>query len=162
MKREVESGSNHKIQQAIEKKLVKMKLADLIPYKNNPRKNEKTVKVVAESIEQTGYNNPIIVDEDRVILAGHTRRLALMQKKVKEVEVIQVFGMSEENKRKFRLLDNKVGEYATWDREALLDELSGLEWGELEIDWGFDVPSIEMEEEGFKYECPECGFKFNA
>ena len=66
----------------MEKHLVTMKLSEIIPYKNNPRKNKSAVKTVAESIRQTGYNNPIIVDENKVILAGHTRRLSLIQQGV--------------------------------------------------------------------------------
>ena len=156
----------------MEKKLITVNIKDIVPYDNNPRKNEKAVGVVAQSIEQVGYNNPIIVDEDMVILAGHTRRLSLIKNKVKEVEVLQITGLSDEQKRKYRLLDNKTGEYASWDYVALMDELQGLEWDGLELDWGFDggteveepeeVDDKEEKEEEYEYECPECGFRFNA
>ena len=146
----------------IEKKLIKVKLDQIIPYENNPRKNEKTIDIVSKSIKQTGYNNPIIVDENMVILAGHTRRLALIKNGIKEAEVLQVSGLSEEKKKKFRLLDNKVAEYATWDSEKLAKELYGLDWDDLIVDWGLKGPEIEEEEETYKYVCPECGFHFNA
>ena len=159
----------------MEKKLIKMKLTELIPYANNPRKNEKAVGVVAESIEQTGYNNPIIIDENKVILAGHTRMKSLKKLGVKEAEVLQVFGLTEEQKRKYRLLDNKTGEYAAWDYVALAEEVDGLDWNGLELDWGLEGKDdlgaeFENEEYGeedfgdeeFEYECPECGFRFNA
>lgn len=159
----------------MEKKLVKMKLSEIIPYANNPRKNDKAVGVVAESIEQTGYNNPIIVDENRVILAGHTRLSSLKKLGKKEAEVLQVFGMTDEQKRKYRLLDNKTSEYASWDYVALMEEMDGLEWNGLELDWGLDVKDEsdaefsgeeygeeEFGNEEFEYECPECGFRFNA
>ena len=153
----------------MQKTIVKMKLSEIIPYENNPRKNKKAVAAVAESIEQVGYNNPIVVDENNVILAGHTRRLALMKQKVDEVEVLQVFGLTDEQKRKYRLLDNKVGEYASWDFVALMEEVSGLDWEEVELDWGLcEKPKKESEkkekketeEEATEYTCPECGFVF--
>ena len=61
------------------KEYIKLKLADLIPYENNPRKNDDAVPYVAESIEQCGYITPIVVDENNVILAGHTRLKALLK-----------------------------------------------------------------------------------
>lgn len=155
----------------MKKELIKVNIRDIIPYENNPRKNEKAVDAVAESIEQVGYNNPIIVDEDMIILAGHTRRLSLIKNGVKEVEVLQVTGLTDEQKKKYRLLDNKTGEYASWDYVALMEEMQGLEWGNLELDWGLDSgeereeaeePEEEEAEEEFEYECPECGYKFNA
>lgn len=153
----------------MDKTLVRVHLKDLIPYENNPRKNKKAVSAVAESIGQVGYNNPIIIDENNVILAGHTRRLALMKQKADEIEVLQVFGLSEEQKRKFRLLDNKVGEYASWDFVALLEEVKDMEWDEVVLDWGIcEEPKEkkekkekeEKEEEATEYTCPECGFVF--
>ena len=66
-------------------------------------------------------------------------------------------------------MDNKTGEYASWDFVALMDELQGLDWKGLELDWGLDgeeeepeEPEKEEKEEDFDYECPECGFRFNA
>ena len=144
-----------------------MKLSEVIPYKNNPRKNKSAVKTVAESIRQTGYNNPIIVDEKNVILAGHTRRLSLMQQGVEEAQVLQILGMSETAKKKFRLLDNKVGEYASWDYVALTEELAALDFGGLDLDWGLEWKEESPESEKPKkekpeYICPECGFHFKA
>ena len=54
-------------------KMQKLKLAEIVPYGNNPRKNDSAVNAVAESIRQCSYITPVIVDEDHVILAGHTR-----------------------------------------------------------------------------------------
>ena len=159
----------------MEKKLITLKLSEIIPYENNPRKNDKAVGVVAESIEQTGYNNPIVVDEKNVILAGHTRLKALKKVGKKETEVLQVIGLDEERKRKYRLLDNKVGEYASWDYVALMDEMEGLDWNGLDLDWGLDgkddfdaefdnteYGEDDFGDEEFEFECPECGFRFNA
>ena len=158
----------------MERKLITVDIAELIPYENNPRKNDKAVGAVSESIRQTGYNNPIIVDEDMVILAGHTRIRSLDKLGIKEVQVLQVSGLSEEQKRKYRLLDNKTGEYASWDYVALMEEMEGLDWEGLELDWGidkaddFEEEDFEEREKGegekseYEYECPECGYRFNA
>ena len=153
----------------MEKKLITMKLSELVPYKNNPRKNKSAVKAVSESIKQTGYNNPIIVDENKVILAGHTRRLSLLQQGVDEVQVLQVLGLSETAKKKFRLLDNKVGEYASWDYVSLTEELASLDFGGLDLDWGLEWKEDndlgggeKKKKEKPEYICPECGFHFTA
>lgn len=143
--------------------LVRMRLEDLIPYENNPRYNDEAVDAVEESIQQTGYIAPIIIDEDCVILAGHTRLKALYELGYDEADVIVVEGLSEEQKRKFRLLDNKTAEIAEWDLDKLLTELDGLDFGD------FDFFSKEIEQMADKQIadhksqkdeviiCPRCG-----
>lgn len=121
--------------------LVKRKLSDLIPYENNPRKNDDAVKAVAESIRQCGYVAPIIVDEDGVILAGHTRLRALQELGKKEADVIVKEGLTEEQKRKYRLLDNKTAEIAEWDFNALAAELEDLDFEG--FDFGFDEAEFD-------------------
>lgn len=78
--------------------------------------------MVAKSIERFGYINPIIVDENGVILAGNTRFRALKLLKFKEAEVLEVTGLSEEDKRGFVIADNRVGEYSKWD-ETILNQM---------------------------------------
>lgn len=143
--------------------LVKLKIEDLKPYKNNPRYNEEAVEAVEESIEQVEYITPIVVDENYEILAGHTRHKALFNLGVDEVECIVVRGLTEEQKRKFRLLDNKTAEIAEWDLEKLQQELDGLDFGD------FDFFSKEIEKMADKMiddhkekkekivVCPRCG-----
>ena len=143
-----------------------MRVRDIVPYENNPRKNDKAVKTVKESIEQCGYCNPIIVDENNVVLAGHTRLKALKQLKWDEADVIVRKDLSEEQKKAFRLLDNKTSEFSDWDSEKLVMEMEGLDFGNMELDWGIKMDlSIdegdEEEEESYKYVCPECGYRFN-
>ena len=162
-------------------KLEKLKLSEIIPYENNPRKNDAAVNAVAESIRQCSYITPIIVDENHVIIAGHTRYKALMALGESEAECLVCDGLTEEQKKKYRFLDNKTGEKAAWDLMKLEVELEGLD---LE---GFDffgmavnlpvdgdgtginkelTGSTELDtevfgDEEFKYECPNCGFRFN-
>lgn len=122
--------------------IIKLKIADIVPYDKNPRKNDGAVDAVAESIKQCGYCAPIVIDEDNVILAGHTRLKALKKLKYKECECVRKVGMTEEQKRKYRLLDNKTNELAEWDIDLLKGELDGLDF--LDFDFGFDI-GIESE-----------------
>lgn len=124
----------------MEKQYLRLPVDELIPYENNPRINDEAAESVAKSIEQCGYIAPIITDEDMVILGGHTRLLAMQRLGIKECEVLVVSGLTEEQKRKYRLLDNKTAELAEWDWEMLENELFDLDFGDLELDWfdGFE------------------------
>lgn len=121
------------------KEYITLKLSEIKPYEKNARKNEQAVDAVAKSIQQCEYIANIVVDESNTILAGHTRYKALKRLKYKEIEVTRVNGLSEEQKRKYRLLDNKTSELAEWDFELLPEELDGLDFGDLDLDWGLDI-----------------------
>lgn len=114
-------------------------IKDIHPYANNPRKNDEAVEAVKKSIEQCEYVAPIVLDENNIILAGHTRFKALKELGYTDVECIVKEGLSEEQKRKYRLLDNKTGELAQWDFDALADELDGMDFGDLDLDWGINI-----------------------
>lgn len=137
-------------------KLITKKIAEITPYENNPRRNDTAVAAVEESIKQCGYIAPIIVDEDGVILAGHTRYKALQKLGRSECEVIVKEGLSEEQKRKYRILDNKTAELASWDFDLLAEELGGLDFGNLELDWGIDMEEAqEVAEDDYEVVPPE-------
>lgn len=119
-------------------RLKTMALEKIRPYERNPRINDQAVDAVAESIRQCGYVAPIIVDENNVILAGHTRWKALRQLGEKTARVCVAEGLDEEQKRKYRILDNKTGELADWDRDLLNIELDGLDFD------GFDFDLLEL------------------
>ena len=114
-----------------------IKLNKLKPYANNPRNNDNAVPAVEASIEQVGYITPIVVDENYEILAGHTRAKALEKMGADEAQVLVVEGLTDEEKRKYRLLDNKTGEAATWDFGMLEKELEEVDFGE--FDFGFYI-----------------------
>lgn len=120
----------------MEKELKTIKLNELKEYENNPRLNGGAVEYVSESIKQVGYISPIIVDENNEILAGHTRLKALLENEVDEAEVIVVTGLSQEQKKKFRLLDNKTNEFAGWDFGKLEEELEGLDFEGFDFEFG--------------------------
>lgn len=136
-------------------KLKTVRLEDVRPYENNPRRNDGAVDAVAESIRQCGYVAPIVVDEEMVILAGHTRYKALTRLGHTTAKVLIAEGLNEEQKRKYRILDNKTGEIAEWDEDLLRGELEGLDFG------GFDfglldlaAPEVESPEDVFEDEPP--------
>ena len=124
-------------------------LAKIKPYERNPRKNDQAVAAVAESIRQCGYVAPIIVDEHFTILAGHTRWKALQQLGHATAQVCIVEGLSEEQKRKYRILDNKTGELAEWDDDLLRIELDGLDFD------GFDFGLLDLQTETAENAPPE-------
>ena len=113
-----------------------LKIKDIHPYERNARKNDQAVDAVAKSIEQCSYVAPIVVDENHVILAGHTRWKALKKLGRTECECIVKDGLTDEQKKKYRLLDNKTNELADWDFDLLADELDGLDLTAFDFDWG--------------------------
>lgn len=129
-------------------------LAEIHPYEKNPRNNDTAVDAVVESINQCGYIAPIIIDEGGVILAGHTRYKALQKLGKTEVECIVKDGLTEEQKRKYRLLDNKTNELADWDLELLAEELADLDFGALDLDWGIEIEEEKPEVVDDEYDKP--------
>lgn len=128
-------------------KLETWELGRIKPYGNNPRKNDGAVDAVVESMKQCGYCDPIEVDENGVILSGHTRLKAMIKLGRKEAEVIILDGLTEEQKKKYRILANKTGEIALWDTDLLKMELDGLDFGG--FDFGFDIEKDDAKEDDF-------------
>lgn len=107
------------------------------PYENNPRDNEAGVDAVANSIDEFGWQQPIVVDKNNVIIVGHTRYLAAKKLGLKEVPVKVATGLTPEQVKAYRLADNKTGELTNWDKNLLDNELNNI----LSIDmsdFGFD------------------------
>ena len=101
-------------------------ISDIIPYENNPRNNKNAIEKVAESIKEFGFKVPIIVDKGGIIVAGHTRLEAAKLLGLKKVPVIVADDLTPEQVKAFRLADNKVAEFSTWDFKKLNEELSEL------------------------------------
>lgn len=124
-----------------------MSLDELKEYKTNPRKNEKAIEAVANSIKEFGFKVPIIVDGKNEIIAGHTRLKASRKLGLKKVPVIVAEDLSEAQIKAFRLADNKTGELAEWDSELLNKELDDL-FGILDMnDFGFPVQIENIDED---------------
>ena len=94
------------------------------PYEKNPRKNEDSVKYVANSIKEFGFKVPIVIDADNVIVSGHTRWKAAKQLGLEKVPCIKADDLSPAQIKAFRLADNKVGEFSQWDMDLLGGELA--------------------------------------
>ena len=108
-------------------KIEYMNIDKLIPYINNPRLNDGAVDKVASSIKNFGFKNPIIIDKDNEIIAGHTRLKAARKLGLDEVPTIKVEDLTDNQIKAFRIADNKTSELAEWDMELLGIELEGLE-----------------------------------
>ena len=141
-------------------KIEYIKTADLIPYANNPRKNDAAVDKVVESIREFGFKNPIIVDGNNEIIAGHTRLKAAKKLGMEEVPTIKAEDLTPEQVRAFRIADNKTHEFSGWDMDLLREELDGVN-----LFTGFDEDELreildnvkfsEVEEDDFDPTPPE-------
>lgn len=119
--------------------IINKALDELIPYANNPRKNDAAVKYVAASMDEFGCKVPLVIDKNGVIVAGHTRYKAARSLGWTHVPCIVADDLSDEQVKAFRLADNKVSEVAEWDDDALDIELE-------------DIVGIDMEQFGFVFE----------
>ena len=128
-------------------------ITDIKPYENNPRNNESAVDKVAESIKEFGFQNPIIVDNENVIICGHTRYKAGLKLGLKEVPVI-VANLTEEQAKAYRLADNKTSEFAEWDFNALEKELFDIEGIDMSL-FGFELDHINADNFGTDFDLPD-------
>lgn len=129
--------------------IINKRLEELREYGNNPRNNDEAVKAVAASIREFGFKVPIVIDADNVIIAGHTRKKAAEKIGLTEVPCIVADDLTPEQVKAFRLADNKVSEFATWDFAKLETELAELSEMELDFDmsdFGFDLEADEQKE----------------
>ena len=109
----------------------KVKLTEIKPYWRNPRNNFKAIDKVKASISSYGYVNPIILDKQNVIIAGHTRYNALKQLDWKDADCI-ILDISEKKAKEYRIVDNKTADYSEWDIARLVPELRELETSVME------------------------------
>lgn len=103
-----------------------MPIGDVRPYEDNPRRNDGAVQAVANSLREFGWRQPIVVDADGTIIAGHTRYKAALALEMTHVPVVVASDLTPEQCAAYRLADNRVGELAEWDSELLAQELDGL------------------------------------
>lgn len=146
------------------------------PYENNPRNNDDAVDAVANSIKEFGWQQPIVVDNGRVIIAGHTRYKAAKKLGYKEVPIVVAANLTKEQVNAYRLADNKVGELANWDTKKLDDELQAL-LDQIDMtDFGFDeniefdpaddidvdLETDDKDKKLIQVTCPNCGEVFTV
>lgn len=165
-------------------KVTTLSLDKIIPYARNPRKNAGAVATVKASLQEFGWQQPIVIDEQHVILSGHTRYLAALELGWTYAPVHVASDLTPAQAKAYRLMDNKSHERAEWDRELLALEIDDLKEMEFDLDLtGFDadelagidligqkefesVPDssakeIDTDEYQMAHRCPRCGFEFD-
>ena len=119
-----------------------LNIAALKPYARNPRTHsKKQLRQIANSIEAFGWTNPILIDAEGGVIAGHGRLEAARLLGIEQVPTIRIADMTEAQKRAYVIADNKLAENAGWDMEILAIELQAL----TEIELGFDIETIGFE-----------------
>ena len=136
---------------------INIKLEDIIPYKNNAKKHNRTqINNVAESIKQFGRVQPIVLDKNNEIVIGHCRYEALKKLGEKEAPCVMADDLTEEQIKKLRNLDNKLNE-SEWDYDLLKFDIEDLDFSDFDIDWeipDLDFEEKETEEDDFDIELP--------
>jgi DNA modification methylase len=121
-------------------------VADLKPYPRNARTHSrKQVKQIAAAIKEFGFTNPVLIDENDQIIAGHGRVAAAKLLGLAQVPTLQLSHLSPSQKRAYILADNRLAEKAGWDKEILAVELQGLLDDGFEVVLtGFEVPEVDV------------------
>lgn len=120
-----------------------LKITDIKPYWRNPRNNEDAIEAVKQSIRDYGFNSPIVLDKDHVIITGHTRYKALQELGVTDIPCIIKDDLTPQQVKEYRIADNKTSELSSWDMDKLIPELREIE--EIE-DMNVYFPTISLEE----------------
>jgi ParB-like chromosome segregation protein Spo0J len=164
--------------------IIQRKTADLIPYVNNARTHsEQQVLQIAASIKEFGFTNPVLVDGENGIIAGHGRVLAAKKLGLDEVPTIELKHLTKTQKKAYILADNRLALNSGWDNDLLALELGELSDDGFDLDLlGFDVGELESFEEAEQIEtqthesktkeidtddfemeqkCPKCGFEYD-
>ena len=160
-----------KKRQLMKFKIETMDIDKIIPYETNPKIHpQDQINLIAESIKKFKFDQPIVIDEDFIIIKGHGRLLAAQLLKLKKVPVIIRTDMSEAEKIASRIADNKSNE-SDWNFEKLDSELQQLDEMNFDFDFGFDnevdFDNIESNENrepsnnSKTIECPNCGQKID-
>lgn len=124
-------------------KIKMLKLSDVRPYENNPRLNDAGVDALANSIREFGFRQPIVVDEEYVIIVGHTRWKAANKLGLKTVPVHVATGLTPEQIRAYRIADNQTSDLSTWNFDLLPLELAELQQADFDLGLlGFDADEL--------------------
>lgn len=164
---------------------IMMSISDIHPYKKNPRIIKDAVDPVKKSIQEFGFQQPIVVDKTGEIVIGHVRYEAAKALGMKEVPCVVASDLSDKEIKELRIADNKTRELSKWDADKLMEELKLIP-AEINMEeFGFSIPKEldyeEPEEDttegqqresqtaetikedaGYEFKCPECGHEFNG
>ena len=125
--------------------VINKKIEELTPYKNNSRTHsEEQIGQIVSSIKEFGFTNPILIDEDNNIIAGHGRLLGAKNLDMKEVPCIVLKNLTEAQKKAYIIADNKMALNASWNDELLKLELESLKDLDFDLDLtGFNENEID-------------------
>ena len=163
-------------------KIENIDINNIIPYEDNPRvHSDIQIKQIANSIKEFGFNVPILIDENKKIIAGHGRLQASKSLNLKEVPTITILNLTEEQKKAYIIADNQLTLNSNWNEDLLKNQLNFL------TDYNFDLNLLgfedsqldnyfkEIEEidltDDFKefneeieteHKCPKCGFQWSG
>lgn len=129
-------------------KIKEMNVDSLIPYENNAKiHEEKQVDIIARSIEEYGFINPLLIDKDFNVIAGHGRIMAAKKLGLEKVPCIFVEGLSDAQRRAYILADNRIAELAHWDYDIAFEEIESLDSLGFDIELtGFEIPRVSGED----------------
>lgn len=151
----------------------------VVPYENNPRRNDDAVEKVANSLREFGWKQSLVVDSDGILIVGHTRLKAAKSLGMEKVPVLVASDLTPAQCQMYRIADNSTSELSSWNFELLEVELDGLQvdfdvsdFGDFKVDFGYSYPpeitnsskEIDVDsfnDDKFEHECPRCGFRFN-
>ena len=125
--------------------IIYVNIRDITPYEKNPRKNKKAIDTVAASLEQYGFQQPIVLDKNNTIIVGHTRYTAAKKLGFREVPVIRADTLTDSQCQAYRIMDNRSSENSEWDEDLLYQELSELLAQSNIQDVSFDTGFTESE-----------------
>ena len=136
------------------KRYENVKIADLTPYENNARTHsDEQIDKIARSIKEFGFINPVIVDTQKGIIAGHGRVLGAKQLGMNEVPCIFVENLTNAQKRAYIIADNKLALDAGWDDEILRNEIFSLDKYGYDISFtGFDLNDFDVEQDDIEFD----------
>ena len=122
-------------------KIQEVNIDDIIPYAKNPRQNDEAIAKVASSLKEFGWRQPIVVDKEMVVIAGHTRLGAARRLNYLKVPIHIATDLTENQIKAYRIADNRVGQEAKWDEDLL-----SLELKDLQLD-GYDLEQTGFNDE---------------
>ena len=125
-----------------------VKIDDITPYHDNPRVNTDAINVVKKSLSEFGFQQPLVLDKDNIIIVGHTRFAAAKELGFKDVPCFIAEDLSEDKIKAYRIMDNKSAEYASWNYGLLTKEITDLLESDYDLEYtGFT--DVELEDMGF-------------
>ena len=125
-----------------------VKIDEITPYHDNPRVNTDAINVVKKSLSEFGFQQPLVLDKDNIIIVGHTRFAAAKELGFKDVPCFIAEDLSEDKIKAYRIMDNKSAEYASWNYGLLTKEITDLLESDYDLEYtGFT--DVELEDMGF-------------